>query len=83
MPLSRACASTKRRAARSTRPSPISPRWQRIAAERASADEPAPVEELTADELERKTALAVPANRATLRNRLLAEGRRVPAWFAR
>ena len=54
-----------------------------LAAARASTDEPVPTEELTADEQERKTALVVPANRATLRDRLRAEGRRVPAWVAR
>ncbi len=54
-----------------------------LAAARASTDEPVPVEELTADEQERKTALVVPANRATLRDRLRAEGRSVPAWVGR
>ena len=30
-----------------------------------------------------RSALAVPANRATLSDRLRAEGRRVPAWVGR
>ncbi len=54
-----------------------------LAAGRASTDAPAPAEELTPDEQERRTALVVPANRAALRDRLQAEGRRVPAWMAR
>ncbi len=52
-------------------------------AELAAARTSAPVEELTEEERERKIALAVPANRATLRDRLRAEGLRVPAWVAR
>ncbi len=52
-------------------------------AELAAARTSAPVEELTPDEQERKIALSVPANRPALRDRLRAEGRRVPAWVAR
>ncbi len=51
-------------------------------AELPAARASVPVEELTAEERERHTALIVPANRPALRERLPAEGRRVPAWVA-